>query len=175
MKSVDRLRLAYIDLRRWCGRRGCDGYEQGSCRIKRSARKNATCTKTRHTIPQRYKRASTIDPAGFGSDASANVNGWCPHEALCNRSYSILNWLIDCQNLASALDKLTSRCRMLDRGASLRPWVQVFAEETGGVQRHAPGLVAQIINFTDHVERTIGPPPAPATIIDVTRPRRMEP
>jgi hypothetical protein len=106
MKLIDQLGLAYVDLRRWCGLRGCDGYEQGSCRMKRSERKNATCTRTRHTIPQRCKRASTIGRAGFGSDASTNVNVCCPHEALCNRRHSILNWLIDCEKLASALDSL---------------------------------------------------------------------
>ena len=45
---------------------------------------------------------------------------------------------------------------------------QTLAEETGGgVTRHSPGLVVQIINSVGEVERTIGPPP-PGPMINVT-------
>jgi hypothetical protein len=42
-------------------------------------------------------------------------------------------------------------------------------EETGGVTRHTPGLIVQIINVDGSVQ-TIGPPP-PAPMIDVTAER----
>jgi hypothetical protein len=44
----------------------------------------------------------------------------------------------------------------------------VTEETGGGVTRHAPGLVVQIINSAGDVERTIGGPPAPMIDVDVT-------
>jgi hypothetical protein len=38
------------------------------------------------------------------------------------------------------------------------------AEESGGVTRHAPGLVVQIINSEGRVTQTLGPHPAPPII-----------
>lgn len=43
----------------------------------------------------------------------------------------------------------------------------VSAETGGGVQRHAPGLIVQIINNAGQIERTIGPR-APAPMIEGT-------
>jgi hypothetical protein len=63
MKALHRLGLVYIDLRRWCGRRCCNRYEQRSCRVQPGERKNA-CTKARHSIPN-ATTASTIDSAGL--------------------------------------------------------------------------------------------------------------
>ena len=70
MKPIHRLGVVYADLEGWSGRRGCGGYEQRSCRVKRSEHNNATYTKARHSTHPRYQHASTIGPAGFGSDAA---------------------------------------------------------------------------------------------------------
>jgi hypothetical protein len=64
---------------------------------------------------------------------------------------------------------IVAACRQLE---AMR---QTIAEETGGVTRHAPGLVVQIINSVGEVTQTIGPP-LPAPMIDVTLEREaLEP
>jgi hypothetical protein len=58
---------------------------------------------------------------------------------------------------------VTAACRQLE---AMR---QTVAEETGnGVPRMQPGLVVQIVNVAGEVTQTIGPPPMPAPMIDVT-------
>jgi hypothetical protein len=78
-----------------------------------------------------------------------------------------------CAGNAAALAKVRAES---DNGMAIAAAVrqleamrQTVAEETGGgVIRHAPGLVVQIINSTSgRVETTIGPRP-PTPIIDVT-------